>query len=389
MCGRLFICGKPGDKKNFLMNYRQRQIRLQEVLEGRRLRALMVVHRPNVRYLCGFTGSAGILVFLREKKAGRWTRTLFTDGRYTQQAREQCQGVRVVIPRMAVLDGVARYLGAARVEAAGFGSGHMTVEEKTHLEAALRRATKPGKRVALRPIGLLVEGQRMVKEPAEIRALAAAVKLGSRVFAYGVKRIRPGMSEAGLAAEIEYFARRNGAEGMSFDTLIAGGRRSALPHGVASANRLPGKGFVIMDLGVILGGYCSDMTRTVHLGPAGKEARRIYQAVLEAELAALSAVKPGAASGDVDAAARKVLRKYGYARYFTHSTGHGVGLEIHEPPRLGKGQVEKLAPGMVVTVEPGAYIPGVGGVRIEDMVLVTRTGCKVLTPTPKQLIEIT
>ena len=374
------------------MNYRQRQIRLQEELRGRGLRALMVLHRPNVRYLCGFTGSAGTLVFLRDKKDkknARWVRTLFTDGRYTQQAREQSSGVRVVIPRMAVIDGVARYLSTARVEAVGFGSGHMTVDEKTHLEATLRRASKPGKRVALRPVGLLVERQRMVKEPAEVRALAAAVRLGSRVFEHGLKRIRPGITEAGLAAEIEYFARRNRAEGMSFDTLIAGGRRSALPHGVASANPLPRKGFVIIDLGVILGGYCSDMTRTVHLGPAGKEARRMYQAVLEAELAAIAAVRPGAASGDVDAAARSVLRKYGYARFFTHSTGHGVGLEIHEPPRLGKGQGEKLAPGMVVTVEPGAYIPGVGGVRIEDMVLVTRTGCRVLTPTPKKMLQIT
>lgn len=371
------------------MNYRQRQTRIQDELQSRGLRALMVLHRPNVRYLCGFTGSAGTLVFLREKKTGRWIRTLFTDGRYTQQAREQSQGVRVVIPRMAVIDGVARYLSTARVEAVGFGSGHMTVDEKTYLEATLRRAAKPGHRVALRPVGLLVERQRMAKEPAEVRALAAAVRLGSRVFEHGLKRIRPGMTEAQLAAEIEYFARRNGAEGMSFDTLIAGGRRSALPHGVASANRLPRKGFVIMDLGVILGGYCSDMTRTIHMGPAGPKARRIYQAVLEAELAAIATVKPGAASGDVDAAARSVLRKYGYAKFFTHSTGHGVGLEIHEPPRLGKGQVEELTPGMVVTVEPGAYIPGVGGVRIEDMVLVTRTGCKVLTPTPKQLLQIT
>lgn len=372
-----------------MMNYRQRQTRLQEELDRRGLRALMVLHRPNLRYLCGFTGSAGTLVFLRDKKTGRWARTLFTDGRYTQQAREQSQGARVVIPGMAIMDGVARYLSDKRVARVGFGSGHMTVDEKTHLEATLRRATKPGRRVALRPVGLLVERQRMIKEPAEIRALAAAVRLGSRVFEHGLRRIKQGMTEADLAAEIEYFARRNGAEGMSFDTLIAAGRRSALPHGVASASRLPRKGFVIMDLGVILGGYYSDMTRTVHLGPAGKTARRMYRAVLEAELAGIDAIRPGATSGNVDAAARSVLQKYGYARYFTHSTGHGVGLEIHEPPRLGKGQTEALMPGMVVTVEPGVYIPGVGGVRIEDMVLVTRKGCKVLTPTPRQLLEIT
>jgi Xaa-Pro aminopeptidase len=198
-----------------------------------------------------------------------------------------------------------------------------------------------------------------------------------------------------------------GAEGMSFDTLVAAGQRSALPHGVASQNPVPGTGFIILDFGVILAGYCSDMTRTVHVGRPDKAALAMYQAVLEAQLAGIDAVRPGVETQKVDYAARKVLVKAGLGRYFTHSTGHGVGLEIHEPPslrkasphgRMSKGTKSKpqaraampdrLRPGMVITIEPGVYVPGKGGVRIEDMVLVTESGCEVLTPTRKDLIVI-
>jgi Xaa-Pro aminopeptidase len=175
---------------------------------------------------------------------------------------------------------------------------------------------------------------------------------------------------------------------MSFQTIIASGERSALPHGVASAAKIPAKGFVVCDFGVILAGYCSDMTRTVHVGQPGREARRAYEAVREAQQAAINAVKPGATVGKVDDAARKVLRRHNLAKYFTHSTGHGVGLEIHEAPRIAAGQTEVLQPGMVITIEPGVYIPRMWGIRIEDMVLVTETGCEVLTPTTKELITI-
>jgi Xaa-Pro aminopeptidase len=175
---------------------------------------------------------------------------------------------------------------------------------------------------------------------------------------------------------------------MSFETIVAAGPRSALPHGVASAALIPPRGFVILDFGVILHGYCSDMTRTVHVGKISAGGRRMYNAVREAQQAAVDAVRAGVACGQVDRAARNALRRAGLARYFTHSTGHGVGLEIHEPPRLGRGQPERLRSGMVVTVEPGVYLPGRGGVRIEDMLLVTGSGCEVLTPAPKDLIEL-
>jgi len=199
---------------------------------------------------------------------------------------------------------------------------------------------------------------------------------------------RPGVKESEVAAELEYAARKAGAEGMSFPTIIAGGTRSSLPHGRASEATIPSRGFVVCDFGVILAGYCSDMTRTMHVGRPTSEARRIYEAVRQAQQAAIEAVQPGVTAGEVDQAARKLLKKSNLDRYFTHSTGHGVGLEIHEPPRIATGQEEILHPGMVITIEPGVYIPGKFGVRIEDMVVVTERGCQVLTPTSKRMIVL-
>ena len=175
---------------------------------------------------------------------------------------------------------------------------------------------------------------------------------------------------------------------MSFPTIIASGVRSALPHGRASDQPVPPGAFVVCDFGVILEGYCSDQTRTVWVGPASEEALRVYEAVREAQQAAIDAVRPGVSVGEIDAAARKVLRRNGLGRYFTHSTGHGVGLEIHEAPRVAAGQKEVLQPGMVITIEPGVYFPGKWGVRIEDMVAVTAGGCEVLTPTKKDFLAV-
>jgi len=196
------------------------------------------------------------------------------------------------------------------------------------------------------------------------------------------------VSEVEVAAAMEYEARCAGAEGMSFPTILASGTRSAIVHGRASSARIPRRGFVVCDFGVILAGYCSDRTRTVHVGRPSAEGRRLYEAVLEAQQAAIAAVRPGVLAVEVDGAARRVLCKGKLARYFTHSTGHGLGLEIHEAPRLAVGQSQKLEPGMVITIEPGVYVPGKWGVRIEDVVVVTSSGCEVLTPTDKELVVI-
>jgi Xaa-Pro aminopeptidase len=196
------------------------------------------------------------------------------------------------------------------------------------------------------------------------------------------------MTETAVAAELEYAARLAGAEAMSFPTIVASGKRSGLPHGQATSTRLPRRGFVTVDFGVVLEGYCSDMTRTVHLGRASSAERDAYDAVLEAQLAGVAAVHAGVTGADVDEAARSVLRRARLDQWFTHSTGHGVGLEIHEGPRLAAKQTRKLEAGMVVTIEPGIYIPGKFGVRIEDMVLVTAQGGEILTPSTKAWIEL-
>ncbi len=228
----------------------------------------------------------------------------------------------------------------------------------------------------------------MIKDAAEIERLRRAVKLGSSLFPPMLKTIHPGVSESTVAAKLAYAARRDGAEGMSFETIVAAGVRSALPHGRASAVLIPRQGLIVLDFGVILAGYCSDMTRTVSVGRASAKERGWYAAVLESQLAGIAAVRAGVTAGAVDEAARNVLKKSKLDKYFTHSTGHGVGLEIHEQPRLAAGEKVVLEPGMVLTIEPGVYIPGEGGVRIEDMISVTKTGCDVFTPTTKELITI-
>lgn len=358
------------------MDYRGRQRRVAEALRARNLDALLVTHLPNVRYLSGFSGSAGVLLIADGRSA------FFTDGRYREQARAEVHGARVVVPRGAILDAAVRAVVNSKIKTIAVEGEHMSVAT----EAKVARALRPKTRV--RPTQGLVEKNRMVKEPAELDCIRDAVRLGSSLFETAVAAIRPGVPERAVAAELEYAARQAGAEGMAFATIVAAGVRSALPHGLATAQPIPRRGFVVLDFGVILRGYCSDMTRTVHVGRPTAEARGVYEAVLEAQQAAIEAVRPGRTVAQVDRAARSVLRCAGLARYFTHSTGHGVGLEIHEPPRIARGQQDVMQPGMVITIEPGVYVPGYGGVRIEDIVVVSDTSCTVLTPTTKEFLTV-
>jgi Xaa-Pro aminopeptidase len=361
------------------MDYISRQKKLAALLQASGIQALLVTHLPNIRYLCGFTGSAGVLLFVADDRKPKLT--FFTDGRYTQQAKEQVQGAKVVIGKKpALLEACAR-LGAVRGPLA-FESEHLPFESYKQVSKSLRGKSR------LKPLAGAVEQLRSIKDADEIEQIRAAVLLGSSLFQGALGVIRAGTTENEIAGELELQARRAGAEKMSFDTIVAAGPRSALPHGRASAQPIPDGGFIILDYGVILAGYCSDMTRTVHVGRASQVHRRMYEAVRDAQLASIEAVRPGVQAGDVDRAGRQLLKEAGYGAYFTHSTGHGVGIEVHETPRLGKGQTHQLAPGMVITIEPGIYIPEEGGVRIEDMVLVTESGREVLTPTTKDLIEL-
>lgn len=362
------------------MDHSGRLRRLQTALPDHKLDWLLVTHLPNIRYLCGFTGSAGALL------VGERGATFFTDGRYIAQAREEVCGARIVIARKAPALAAAEFLAASRIRATsarlGLEPQSVTVGMREQLAAVL----KPKWRLVSAPP--LIERARMVKDKEEIRRIGEAIRLGASLFRIARRKIRPGVKEVEIAAAMEYEARRAGAEGMSFSTIIAAGKRSAVVHGRASDARIPRRGFVVCDFGVILAGYCSDRTRTVHVGRPASEARQMYEAVLEAQQAAIASVRPGITAAVVDQAARNALRKHHLARYFTHSTGHGLGLEIHEAPRLAAGQTQELQPGMVITIEPGAYIPGKQGVRIEDVVVVTHAGCEVLTPTDKELIIV-
>jgi Xaa-Pro aminopeptidase len=362
------------------MDFQARQAKLREHLATTRFDALLISHLPNIRYLCGFTGSAGLLLV---EEAGS---VFFTDVRYDTQAHEEVKGAKVVIARKAVMQAIGDLLGRRRRRAKGWTVGieadHFTVAEKKRLAKLMPSG------IALKDAPPIVERARTVKDEDELKQIRAAVVLGAKLFDRAVEVLRPGLKEVEVAAEMELAARRGGAEEMSFPTIIASGARSALPHGRASEQPIAAGGFVVCDFGVILSGYCSDQTRTVWVGSVPEDARQAYQAVREAQQAAIDAVQPGIPVGEVDAAARKVLHKAGLGRYFTHSTGHGVGLEIHESPRVADGQREILQPGMVITIEPGVYFPGKWGVRIEDMVAVTAGGSEVLTPSSKDLLAV-
>ena len=363
------------------MNYLGRQKRLVQDLAASRLDALLVTHLPNIRYLCGFTGSAGVLL------VGDSGCTLFTDGRYTEQANREVVGARLVITRKNLFTAVGQWLGRKRSRASK--SGTLGIEGQ-YLTVSARRSLSDGlpRHIRVREAPALVEQARMIKDADEIEAIRKAAVQGAELFNHALQTIHAGVKEIEVAAEMEYAARKAGAEGMAFETIIASGARSALPHGRASTAAIASGAFVVCDFGVILHGYCSDRTRTVYVGAATAEARRVYDAVLASQQAAIDAVRPGVKVGRIDQAARKTLQQSGLAQYFTHSTGHGVGLEIHEAPRVARGQQEVLRPGMVITIEPGVYLPGTWGVRIEDMVVVTEQGCEVLTPTQKEFIVI-
>jgi Xaa-Pro aminopeptidase len=340
---------------------------------------LLVTHLPDVRYLCGFTGSNAAVVLA----GGRVV--LFTDGRYTAQARAEATGTRVVIAKKPAVAAACEWIEAAGVKRCGFDAAQTTVAALETMRKAVSAKVRRGLFVATGP---LVARLREIKDAEEISAMRKAALLGCRLFDGMLSYMQLGLTEVAVAAELEHAARLAGAEAMSFETIVASGDRSALPHGRATKAKLPKRGFVTLDFGVVVDGYCSDMTRTVHMGKALLGEREVYDAVLEAQEAAVAKIAPGVTAGEVDEAARSVLRRAGLDKYFSHSTGHGVGLEIHEGPRLAAKQTQVLEPGMVVTIEPGVYMPGRFGVRIEDMVLVSAAGGEVLTPSVKAWIEL-
>jgi Xaa-Pro aminopeptidase len=339
--------------------------------------AFLVSHLPNIHYLCGFSGSAGLLLVEES------TITLFTDSRYTFQAREEVSGARVHIAKHGLWRAVGISLRAGRrVRRVAYSPGSITVAQKGTLALAV------GTRARWVSDGNAVEKLRSVKDADELARMRDAAVLISGVFRRVLRLIRPGISELDLAAEIEYGIKHRGADGPSFETIVASGPRSAWAHAQPTAKLLRKNELVVLDQGAILRGYCSDMTRTVFVGKAPGGVKSLYGAVLEAQETARRAIRPGATAGDVDRAARGVLKRWKLAQYFTHSTGHGLGLEVHEMPRLGHGEETVLREGMVLTVEPGVYLEGLGGIRIEDDVVVTAEGADTLTTASREFFEL-
>jgi len=355
--------------------FRARQERLLTVLKTKSIGRLVITQPSNIFYLTGFRGSAGVALFAGTDEARLWV-----DPRYSLQAGEQAQGVRVIEERKALLKSVGEWLGRNRMGIAsrvGFEDSHLTCAALTTLQEAA------GRGVLLEPAGGLVEELRAVKDSKEIDILRRAAFLTGSVLDGLRAKVQPGVSESDLAAEIEYQMRRGGADGAAFETIVASGPRAALPHARPSSREIKRNELVIVDLGAILAGYAADMTRTFYTGRPARQVRSLYAAVLEAQQRAIEAVKVGAKAGRVDSAARRELGRRGLGKYFTHSTGHGVGVDVHEAPRLARSQKEKLQAGYVVAVEPGIYLEGFGGVRLEDMVLVGNDGPEVLTPSTK------
>ena len=345
------------------------------LLEEPKLDALLVTNLHNVRYLTGFTGSNGAVLLFQGEPA-----LFFTDPRYTVQSQQQVT-CRVRIAKGPLTKSVLREIDRARVRRVGFEQDNLTVAQLESYKKELPSRTE------LEPVSGLIERLRRVKDAGEAEHIRASVVANSQALENALKRFKPGMREAELAAEIDYQNRKLGAEGPSFDTIVAAGERSALPHAQAGPAKI-GPGILLIDMGAFRDGYASDMTRMVHVGPATPKYKRAYRAVLEAQLAAIEAVKSGVVTNAVDRAARRTLKRYGLEREFVHSTGHGLGLEIHEAPRIGRRDKTKLEAGMAITIEPGVYSEGWGGIRIEDTVMVTQGGCEILTPTTKELREI-
>lgn len=370
-----------------------RHVRARASMAAAGVDALILLHLPNVRYLTGFTGSTAIVVLTPAELV------FITDGRYTTTIETvvgpRCPGLRLVTVDPTYDATLARILRESGTGPVGFESAHMTVKRFDWLRSALGDAAGAA-RPPLTPVDRVIEALRIVKDAAEQETFRQAGALLDAVAADVLTTARAGLRESDLAAEIDYKLRRGGFEKPSFDTIVASGPHAAMPHARPDDRVLASGDLVVLDFGGVYDGYCVDLTRTVCVGEPSPEARRLYAVVAEAQLAGVGAVRPGAPVTDVDEAARGVLERHGFGPAFSHATGHGLGLEIHEEPRVGPRRADIpgvppagtdliLEPGVVITVEPGAYVPGLGGVRIEDDVLVTRDGVEWLTRVPREL----
>jgi Xaa-Pro aminopeptidase len=363
-----------------------RHARVRGAVDALGLDALIVTTPANIRYLTNHTGTAGTLVVTPSAMH------LLVDFRYQEAVRSlqaspaSCPGLRTWDVPASYDEALIAMLIETGVKNAGIEAAHLTVARKEWL---VRTAAARGAAIGLRSTERVVEQFRIVKDTAEVIVMRQAAAKLSGVAARAFDAVRAGVTERYVAGVIESALREAGYERPAFDTIVASGPHSALPHHRAGERTLRPGDLVVLDFGGVLDGYCSDLTRTVCVGQPSQEGGRIHAAVRDAQAAAIDAVRPGVEAADVDAAARQVLVAHGLGEAFGHGTGHGLGLDVHEEPRVSKPRPDaaktRLEPGMIFTIEPGAYLPGFGGVRIEDDILVTEAGCEVLTSVPRDL----
>jgi len=347
--------------------------KLRAQLEALGLDGIIVSSPSNRRYMTGFTGTAGTVLISKDKAK------IVTDFRYVEQASEQAGEFEVVRGyRDGLMQQIADEIKRMNIRKLGFETEHLTFDVyqnyQTHIDAELI------------PVSGLIERLRMVKTEDEIRLIRTAAEIADATFAQILTFIRPGQSEKEIANEMEAILRKHGADSSAFNLIVVSGHRSALPHGLASDKIVEKGDMLTLDFGAYYGGYRSDMTRTIAIGDPGEKLKDIYRIVLEAELASIELLKPGASCSEIDNYTHAYIDKLGYGEYFGHGTGHGIGLDIHEEPFFAAKSDKVLASGMIMTVEPGIYIPNLGGVRIEDDVLITDVGHEILTHSPKELI---
>lgn len=346
--------------------------KLRKKMQAENLDSFLVTSPYNLRYLTNFTGTTGLAVITMEKAF------FITDFRYTEQAASQAQGFEIIKNVGPIFDEVADLVKRENLNALAFEETTVSFLEYSVLEEIIN--------AELIPVSGMIEALREVKDEEEIAIIEKACSIADMAYDHILKMIRPGMTEIEVANQVDFYMRSLGATSVSFDTIVASGLRSAMPHGVASDKVIEQGDLITLDFGCYYQGYVSDMTRTFAIGDPGEKLKEIYQIVLEAQLAVLDVAKPGLTGIQLDAVARDYITKHGYGEAFGHSTGHGIGLEIHEGPNVSSRAEKQFVPGNVITDEPGIYLPGIGGVRIEDDLLITKEGNRVLTQSPKELI---
>ncbi len=345
--------------------------KLREQLHKHDVDALLITNPYNRRYMTGFTGSAGVALVTKKEAV------FITDFRYTEQANAQVKDFRIVEQKRTAIEEVAREAQALNLETIGF--------EKEHMTYGLFELYEEYVDAAFIPLEGLVESLRIVKNEEELEILQKAANIADETFEYICTFIRPGITELEVANEMESYMRKLGATESSFDTIVASGARGALPHGVASDKVIEEGDMVTLDFGALYNGYISDITRTVAVGEPSEQMKEIYDIVLQSQLLGVEKIGPNMTGKEADTIVRDYITEKGYGPQFGHSTGHGIGLEVHETPSLSSRSETVLQPNMCVTVEPGIYLPNIGGVRIEDDLVITETGNRRLTKSSKEL----